>query len=221
MPDIGLADVIGPWMVGPSSSHTAGACRMASTALKIFGKEPCEVNFTFYGSFAETYRGHGTDKALLGGAMGFETYDPRIRKSFEIAAERGLKYSFIEDHDTITAHPNTVRIELIAPDKSRLTATTVSIGGGKIKIIKLDNVDVNFTGEFPTLILKHRNVPGVISYFTGILSDYSVNIDSMRCYSEPDGKNSYSVIESEQPISREIIDDIRSNKLILESILIQ
>ncbi|MDD2648602.1 MAG: L-serine ammonia-lyase, iron-sulfur-dependent subunit beta [Eubacteriales bacterium] len=222
MPDIGLFDVIGPWMVGPSSSHTAGACRMASTALKIFGKEPEEVKFTLYGSFAETYRGHGSDKALLGGVMGFDTFDIRIRDSFELAEKRGLKYRFIEDHETKTAHPNTVRIELIADGgESRLVTTAVSIGGGKIKIIRLDEVDVNFTGEFPTLILKHCNVPGVISYFTGILSDYSVNISSMRCYAEPDGKTSYSIIESEQPIGSEIIKDIRSNKLILNSILIQ
>lgn len=222
MPDISLFDVIGPWMVGPSSSHTAGACRMASTARAIFGEEPGSAEFTLYGSFAETYRGHGSDKALLGGVLGFETYDPRIRDSFRIADERGLRYAFTIDRDTRPAHPNTVGIRLQSRAGDRtLDVLAVSVGGGKIKIVRLDDVEVNFTGEHPTLIVHHRNVPGVISYFTGILGDHQVNIDNMRCYCEPDGRNAYSVLESEQPLSGEILRDIERNALILKTRLIQ
>ncbi len=221
MPDISLFDVIGPWMVGPSSSHTAGACRMASTARLIFGAEPAAVRFTLYGSFAETYRGHGSDKALLGGIMGFDTADIRIRDSYAIAEECGLRYEFIVDRETKTAHPNTIGMLLTGADGRTLDVLGVSVGGGKIKIIRLDGVEVNFTGEFPTLIVHHRNVPGVISYFTGILGDHQVNIANMRCYCEPDGRNAYSIMESEQPISPEILYDIRVNKLILKTILIQ
>lgn len=222
MPDIGLFDVIGPWMVGPSSSHTAGACRMAHTARTVFGEEPKRARFRLYGSFADTYRGHGTDKALVGGVMGFETFDPRIRDSLTLAKERGLEYSFEEDHVTDAGHPNTVEITLEnQAGDHRLCVKAQSIGGGKIRVVSMDGIDVDFSGEFPTLIIQHRYVPGVISYFTGILGDYHVNIAGMRCYRDDDGQTAYSIIESDGRLSDELIGDIKLNKLILKTILIQ
>lgn len=222
MPDIGLFDVLGPWMVGPSSSHTAGACRIAHTAYTVFGEEPHRVRFRLYGSFADTYLGHGTDKALVGGAMGFETYDPRIRDSLSIARERGLIYSFEVDRETDAGHPNTVEVTLEnqAGDHT-LHVRAQSIGGGKIRVVGLDGIDVDFSGEFPTLIIQHLYVPGVISYFTGILGDHHVNIEGMRCYRDEDGKTAYSIIESDRRLTDEIISDIKCNKLILKTILIQ
>ena len=222
MSDISLFDVIGPWMVGPSSSHTAGACRMAHTALTIFGEKPAKATFRLYGSFADTYHGHGTDKALVGGILGFETYDPRIRDSLEIAYTEGLEFCFVEDHETDSGHPNTVEITLEnSTGEHKLCVKAQSIGGGKIRVVCLDGIDVNFTGEFPTLIIRHKYVPGIISYFTGILGDYQVNIVNMRCYRDDDGCTAYSVIESDKLLSDEMIRDIQANKLILKTILIQ
>lgn len=222
MPDISLFDVIGPAMVGPSSSHTAGACRMARTARTIFGEEPAFVRYRLYGSFADTYLGHGTDKALLGGAMGFEADDARIRDAPDIAQARGLAYVFEEDHVTDMGHPNTVDITLVnASGDHTLCVTAQSIGGGKIRVIRLDGVDVNFTGEFPTLIIHHMDVPGVISYFTGVLGDARVNIAGMRCYRGDDGRTAYSVVESDGLLDDQVIRDIKANRLILKTILIQ
>lgn len=222
MSDIGLFDVIGPWMVGPSSSHTAGACRMALTARTIFAEEPAKVHFRLFGSFADTYLGHGTDKALVGGMLGFETFDPRIRDSLRIAGERGLEYSFEADHETDAGHPNTVEITMEnRSGEHTLILTAQSIGGGKIRVVRLDGIDVNFTGEFPTLIIQHQNVLGTISYFTGILADNNVNIVNMRCYRGDDIATAYSVIESDQTMSDEVLHDIGINKRIKKMILIQ
>lgn len=222
MSDIGLFDVLGPWMIGPSSSHTAGACHMAYMAQKIFNDKIAKVKFVLYGSFADTYRGHGTDKALLGGIMGFKTYDPNIRNSFLIAKDRNVSFSFEEDHITKSAHPNTADITLTNPDGSHtLNITGVSVGGGKIRIVKLDSIDVNFSGEYPTIIIIQKYVPGVISYFTGILGDAHINIVNMSCYLDNSGETAYSVIETNQLISDEVIKDIELNKLILKTILIQ
>ena len=132
---ISVFDVIGPNMVGPSSSHTAGAASVALMAQKLFQKEIKEVVFTLYGSFAKTYRGHGTDRALVGGIMGFDTDDLRIRDSFQIAQERGLKYHFEKNTVEDEVHPNTVDICMTGKDGSVMTVRGVSVGGGKIKIV--------------------------------------------------------------------------------------
>lgn len=222
MKDVGLFDVIGPWMVGPSSSHTAGACQLSYTARKIFKDDPETVRFVLYGSFANTYRGHGTDRALLGGIMGFQTFDPRIKNSFLIAKERGIAFSFVEEHEAKPAHPNTVDITMTGSGGTHLlNLTGVSVGGGKIRITRLDGIDVNFTGEHPSLIITHRYIPGVISYFTGILGDARVNIVSMHCYLDAKGETAYSIIESDQLLSDEVIADIACNKLILKTTVIQ
>lgn len=166
MKEYGLFDAIGPCMVGPSSSHTAGACRMARMARALFGAQPARVTFTLYGSFAETYLGHGSDKALAGGALGFEPDDLRIRDAPALAREAGMTCEFCPDVRTQTAHPNTVDICMEGDGRS-LCVRGVSTGGGGIKIVGIDGVEVNFTGEFPTLVLHHNNVSGVISWFTG------------------------------------------------------
>ena len=144
---ISIFDIIGPNMIGPSSSHTAGAASMALLARKLFHNEPVKVTFTLYGSFAKTYHGHGTDKALLGGVLGFHPDDERIRDAFSIATERGLIYKFIVDHKTVADHPNTADILLEASGGEKLFVRGVSVGGGKVKIVKINNIDVEFTGE--------------------------------------------------------------------------
>ena len=166
---ISLFEVIGPNMVGPSSSHTAGAVSMALLARKLFPAEIKKVEFTLYGSFAKTYRGHGTDRALLGGIMGFETDDLRIRDSLSIAKERNLDYHFSIGQDTGEEHPNTADIDMTGVNGERLFVRGVSIGGGKVKIVRLNQIDVDFTGEYSTLIISQTDRPGVVDHITKVL----------------------------------------------------
>lgn len=222
MPEIGLFEVIGPRMVGPSSSHTAGACLIALTAQRLFGEKIAVADFTLYGSFARTYIGHGTDKALLGGILGYDTDDLRIRDSVKYAKKAGIQYSFSADKSTEIPFPNTVDIFLSNNSGSKtLKVRGVSTGGGKMKIAKLNDIDVDFTGEFPTLIIQHESIPGVISYFTGILSDYGVNVANMRCYRKDRHSMAYSIVESDQRIADEVIKDLAAYKPIKKIVLLQ
>ena len=201
---ISIFDIIGPNMIGPSSSHTAGAASMALLTRKLFKKEPVKVTFTLYGSFAKTYSGHGTDKALLGGILGFSTDDVRIRDAFRIAEERGLKYEFIIDDKTETKHPNTADMLLEAADGTTGFIRGESVGGGKIKIVKINNIDVEFTGEYSTLIVRQTDKPGVVAHITKCLSKNNVNIAFMRLFREEKGQTAYTVIESDQHIPESI-----------------
>lgn len=201
---ISIFDIIGPNMIGPSSSHTAGAASMALLTRKLFKKEPVKVTFTLYGSFAKTYSGHGTDKALLGGILGFSTDDVRIRDAFQIAEERGLKYEFIIDDKTETKHPNTADMLLEAADGTTGFIRGESVGGGKIKIVKINNIDVEFTGEYSTLIVRQTDKPGVVAHITKCLSENNVNIAFMRLFREEKGQTAYTVIESDQHIPESI-----------------
>ena len=197
---ISIFDIIGPNMIGPSSSHTAGAASMALLTRKLFKKEPVKVTFTLYGSFAKTYIGHGTDKALLGGILGFSTDDVRIRDAFKIADQRGLKYEFIIDDKTETNHPNTADMLLEAADGTTGFVRGESVGGGKIKIVKINNIDVEFTGEYSTLIVRQTDKPGVVAHITKCLSEHNVNIAFMRLFREEKGQTAFTVIESDQHI---------------------
>ena len=169
---ISIFDVIGPNMIGPSSSHTAGACSMALLARKVFGDEPKKVTFTLYGSFADTYKGHGTDKALLGGTMGFSPDDVRIRDAFEIAKKKGFDFTYIINGDEEIPHPNTADILLDNGKGYTLLIRGVSVGGGKIKLTKFNDIDVEFTGEYSALIVKQHDVPGVAAHITKCLYEY-------------------------------------------------
>ena len=142
---ISVFDVIGPNMVGPSSSHTAGACAIAHLAQKMLNGILKEVEFTLYGSFAKTYGGHGTDRALLGGIMGFDTDDVRIRDSFEIARERGIAYRFLTDEKETDVHPNTVDIRMCNESGTQMSVRGESLGGGKVRIVRINQVKVDFT----------------------------------------------------------------------------
>ncbi len=218
---ISLFDVIGPNMIGPSSSHTAGAAAIALLSRKLFQREPVKAVFTLYGSFAETYRGHGTDKALLGGVLGFSADDVRIRDSFRLADEAGLTYLFNTDRDTSVSHPNTADILLCAADGSSQFIRGESIGGGKIKIVKINNVDVEFTGEYSTLIVKQIDRPGVVAHLTSCLSHQNVNIAFMRLFREAKGAAAYTIIESDEYIPETIVDEIKQHSCVQETTVIQ
>lgn len=218
---VGIFDIIGPNMIGPSSSHTAGAASMALLARKLFKKEPVKVTFTLYGSFAKTYSGHGTDKALLGGILGFSTDDVRIRDAFKIAEEEGLEYHFIIDDNTEVGHPNTADMLLEAADGTVSFVRGESIGGGKIKIVKINNIDVEFTGEYSTLIVSQTDKPGVVAHITKCLSDNNVNIAFMRLFREEKGQMAYTIIESDQHIPETLEDEILNHEFVHRTKVVQ
>ena len=218
---LSIFDVIGPNMIGPSSSHTAGAVSMALLARKMCPSPVRRVTFTLYGSFAKTYHGHGTDRALLGGILGFSTDDPRIRDAFSIAKERGVEYEYIIDEKTETAHPNTADIQITCVGGYELTVRGESIGGGKIKIVRINQIDVEFTGEYSTLIVRQTDHPGIVAHITQCLSNERVNIAFMRLFREDKGAMAYTVVESDEPIPERILDEIRENKHVKELMLIQ
>lgn len=218
---LSIFDVIGPNMIGPSSSHTAGAVSIALMARKLFSEEIAKVTFTLYGSFAKTYQGHGTDRALLGGILGFPTYDERIRDSFAHAKEMGVAYKFVIDEETTTNHPNTTDILLTGVTGREMSIRGESIGGGKMKIVRLNGIDVEFTGEYSTLIVKQLDKPGVVAHITQALSEHSVNIAFMRLFREDKGAAAYTVVESDEPIPSEVLDQIRTNENVANLVLIQ
>ena len=218
---LSIFDVIGPNMIGPSSSHTAGAVSMALVARKMFPEQICKVSFTLYGSFAKTYHGHGTDRALLGGILGFATDDARIRDAFDLAKEFGVEYEYIIDEETITDHPNTADIHMIGVNGYEMMVRGQSIGGGKIKIVRINDIDVEFTGEYCTLIVKQLDTPGVIAHITQCLSDCNVNIAFMRLFREDKGATAFTVVESDEIIPENILEKIRQNENVHELMLIQ
>ena len=155
---ISMFDVLGPNMVGPSSSHTAGACSIALIARKMLGEPVRQVAFTLYGSFAKTYRGHGTDRALLGGIMGFATDDERIPSAYALAEEQGIAYDFSYNHTETEIHPNTVDIQLTGIHGHAFSLRGESVGGGKIRISRINGIAVDFSGDYNTLIVDRKSV---------------------------------------------------------------
>lgn len=205
---IGIFDVIGPVMVGPSSSHTSGAVTIAWMARQIFKGTPKSVTFTLYGSFAETYMGHGTDRALIGGMLGYKPDDIRIRDAYREAKKNGLSVRFISDKDTQVKHPNTVDVVMEGKDGYKLLIRGESVGGGRVRIRRLNDIEVDFTGEYSTLIISHRDEQGVASFITGSLAIHSVNIAYMKIFREDKGKKAITVIETDDSISKELTDEL-------------
>ncbi len=218
---ISVFEVIGPNMVGPSSSHTAGAASIARLAWKMTHEKIKSVKFTLYGSFAQTYKGHGTDRALLGGMMGFETDDERIRDSFEIAENEGIEFSFVANTTETEVHPNTVDMEIEDVTGRKLTVRGESIGGGKVRLTRINGVKVLFTGEYHSLIVIHKDHPGVISKVTSNLGECHVNIAYLRVYREHKGGIAYMIIESDEEITQEIVDKIERNPFVKDTMLIK
>ena len=218
---ISVFDVIGPNMIGPSSSHTAGADSLAFLAQKMINGPLKKVDFTLYGSFAKTYRGHGTDRALLGGIMGFTTDDKRIPDSFSIAEEKGLEYHFHINETEEVDHPNTVDITMVNEDGQTLTVRGESLGGGKIRISRINQVDVDFTGEYSTAIVIHQDTPGVVAYITKCLSERNINIAFMRLFRESKGTTAYTIVESDGHLPEDIVESIHRNTNIHDVMVVQ
>ena len=218
---ISIFEVIGPNMVGPSSSHTAGAASIARLAGKMMNEKIKKVNFILYGSFARTYKGHGTDRALLGGILGYETDDIRIRDSFELAEKAGIDFSFSANTLETDVHPNTVDIELVGETGRRITVRGESVGGGKVRLTRINGVKVLFTGEYHALIVVHRDHPGVVAGITTALSEYNVNIAFLRVYRESKGGVAYTIIESDEEIKDDIVAEIKKDTAITETMMIR
>lgn len=195
-------DIIGPNMVGPSSSHTAGALRISLLASRLVDEPLAEATFRLYGSFARTYHGHGTDKALVAGILGLKTDDLRVRESFDLAQEAGLVFQFIPDYDSTAPHPNTVDITLVTVSGKKTTVQGISIGGGQAIITKLNDMDVELSGNYDTLVVEHWDRPGVIARLTTHFSDAHINIAALKLYRESRGSRAFAIIEADETIPK-------------------
>lgn len=200
-------DIIGPAMIGPSSSHTAGAARLAKVARIIAGGNIKSVKFFLHGSFAKTYRGHGTDKALVAGILGMDPWDERLKNSMEIAKDLGLSIDFIET-DLGDRHPNTVKFELTRDDGNIIDVIGSSVGGGNIIITEIDGDPLEFTGEYPTLIIRHEDVPGMVSKVTAQLYDEGINIAFMKVYRSDKGSKATMIFETDNKVTEKIVEKI-------------
>lgn len=221
MPFISVFDVLGPNMIGPSSSHTAGAAVIGLLAQKMINGPIVKVAFTLYGSFAETYRGHGTDRALLGGVMGFATDDERIRDSFEIARARGIEFEFIPNFAETEIHPNTVDVVMTNAAGQTMTIRGESLGGGKVRIVRINNVDVKFTGEYSAIIVVQRDKPGVVAHITQCLSNIGINIAFMRLFREKKGHIAYTIVETDDVLPAQLAEYLRINPNIRDVMIVQ
>ena len=212
-------DIIGPVMIGPSSSHTAGAVRIGQLARKIYGREPQQILVQFYGSFAETYKGHATDVAVIGGILAFETDDARIPDSLAIAAERGITVTFSRE-EAVPNHPNTMKITLQS-DGDPLEVTGISIGGGTVQITELNGFPLRLSGDNPALLILHKDAYGTIASVTDILAIYRINVSNMEVSRIEKGKDALMVIETDQSVPPEAIQIIANRDNILKVIVLE
>ncbi|MFV0314580.1 MAG: L-serine ammonia-lyase, iron-sulfur-dependent subunit beta [Anaerotignum sp.] len=213
-------DIIGPIMIGPSSSHTAGAVRIGKYARSILGTPPVLAVIRFSGSFAKTYKGHGTDKAVIAGILGMETDDERIRTSFTVAQEEGLAFTF-EETEIDGAHPNTAEIILNDADGKKVRIQGASIGGGNIVINQINDTPTAISGKSDTLIIPHEDVPGMIAVVTNILADYDVNIHGFSLCRDHKGGTAVMTIEIDGNIGKDINEVILNQPHILASTVLK
>jgi len=217
---VNIFDIIGPIMIGPSSSHTAGAVRMGRVAWKILGETAVYAHIGLAGSFAMTYKGHGTDKALIAGIMGMKPDDERIPHSLSLAAEQNLTYEFVPKK-IANAHPNTALISLRGESGAECDVEGVSVGGGNIMITKLDGMEAAFTGAVPTLVIPHHDRAGVIAAVTGILSGHGVNIGNLRLSRVKKNHHAIMTIELDTDIDKSIVQVIRGHKDVVNVVYMQ
>ncbi|MBK5252466.1 MAG: L-serine ammonia-lyase, iron-sulfur-dependent subunit beta [Peptostreptococcaceae bacterium] len=203
-------DVIGPDMIGPSSSHTAGANRLGAMARKIARGDIKKATIYLHGSFAKTCKGHGTDRALVAGLLGISASDERLKDALKIADESGFLYEF-RKADLGDVHPNTVKFTIEQSSGKTLEIMGASIGGGNIEITEIDGLKLKLTGEYPTLITRHRDCPGVISMVTGILADFGINIAFMSVYRHSKGQDAFMVIEADDSFDEGIEATLRND----------
>ena len=210
-------DIIGPVMVGPSSSHTAGAVRIGRMAREVLGGQPAAVCIELYGSFAQTGKGHGTDKAIIAGLLGMSPDDERIRDSMEIAHKAGMQFKF-KNSAFKDVHPNTTVIDAVDQKGNKAIVQGASVGGGRIIINKINGIDVDFGGDYYTLLIPHDDTPGVIAAVTNLLAANDINIGSMKVCRSCRGGEAMMVIEIDQAMQKDLkilIERIRKVKKVI------
>ncbi|MCU0634570.1 MAG: L-serine ammonia-lyase, iron-sulfur-dependent subunit beta [Gemmatimonadaceae bacterium] len=206
---VSILDIIGPVMVGPSSSHTAGACRLGLLARCLVGGTPERATIELHGSFARTGEGHGTDKAIVGGLMGFRPDDERLREALDIMEREGLAYLFEKTTISDDAHPNTVRITLERGAR-RAVMLGASLGAGRVLVSEIDGYPVEITGNLHTIAIVAEDVKGSIARIAGILADNSVNIATLRLTRKQRGGDAFMVIETDEQPGESVRDAIRA-----------
>jgi len=199
-------DIIGPVMIGPSSSHTAGAARIGRVARDLFGGQPKWAKIHLYGSFAETYKGHGTDVAIIGGLLDYDTFDERIKTAFADAEKANLTFEFIPE-TAHTEHPNTARL-VIGDDETEMSMVGISIGGGSIEIIELNGFPLRLSGGMPAILVVHDDRAGCIAAVANCLAGYNINIGHMEVSRKERGNMALMVIEVDQNIDKSILDEM-------------
>lgn len=207
-------DIIGPIMIGPSSSHTAGAARIGRVARSLFGREPKWAKIHLYGSFAQTYRGHGTDVAIVGGLLDFDTFDERIKTSLDIAKANGMSVAFIEE-EAQADHPNTARVH-IGDDQGDLELVGISIGGGKIEITELNGFELKLSGNHPAILVVHNDRYGAIAGVANILARHAINIGHMEVSRKEKGSLALMTIEVDQNIEDSVLNELNELPNILK-----
>jgi L-serine dehydratase len=206
--NFGVFDIVGPIIIGPSSSHTAGACRLANAARAIFNKPIKQTVIHVYGSFAATLCGHGTDKALVGGLMGILPDDERLNSALDIAKEQGFIYRFVSEQETGT-NANLVSFELLGTQGDEMIVSGVSIGGGNIVVTRINHTDLEINLKYNTMIVDHLDKPGAVLSVAKILADVSINIASMNMYRQGKHGRAYMIIETDQIIAADIVQRIK------------
>lgn len=213
-------DIIGPIMIGPSSSHTAGAVRLGRVAWKVLGERAVRADIQLSGSFAQTYKGHGTDKALVAGILGFHSDDERIRRSLELAEASGLAVS-IQEARLPGAHPNTARIALTGERGGQAVIQGASVGGGNILITELNGMAVSFTGQYNTILVLHQDKPGAIAAVTQFMAESGVNIGNFRLSRPQKGGEALMTIEVDGDVSEELMNRLRALEPVHQVVLIR
>lgn len=214
-----IFDLIGPIMVGPSSSHTAGAARIGFVARKILGQPPVRAELCLLGSFAATGAGHGTDKALIAGLLGMAPDDERIPDSFTLAQEQGLRFQF-NSREAINVHPNTVELHLWGQEGRELRMRAESIGGGRIQVRQLDGMELCFSAEKPTLIVRNEDQPGSVADVSRVLAELMINIATFHVNRSRRGGQAIMVIECDAPIDQQTCRHIAGIPGILSAVFI-
>ncbi len=201
-------EIIGPVMIGPSSSHTAGAARIGRVARDLFGRQPEWARVHLYGSFAETYKGHGTDVAIIGGLLDYDTFDERIRTAFEDAAALGMTYEFIPEEEEAD-HPNTAKI-VIGDSQGEMELVGISIGGGTMEVTELNGFPLRLSGHFPALLVVHDDRSGVIANVSNAIASQGMNIAHMEVGRKEKGKMALMVIEVDQMFDETLINELKT-----------
>ena len=197
-------DIIGPVMVGPSSSHTAGAVKIGNISRKLLGTPVKKADVLFHRSFLATGKGHGTDRALVAGLLGFPVDDSRIPDSFRYAEEAGMEYR-LSGIDLGDVHPNSVKLRLQGGEGQKIEIVAASVGGGAIRVTEIDGLPANFSGDYPTLVVNNLDQPGHVTEITSMLSHKSINIATMQLYRSAKGGHAVIVLECDQEVPADAI----------------